>query len=233
MKRMRGKATYANVISTLALFLVLTGGAAYAATQLAKNSVGTKQLKKNSVTAAKIKKNAVTTAKIKANAVTGNQVNESTLATVPSAQSAVNAKNANALGNTPPRGFGQGIIDGGIDSAPNGGSFRTPFGVTTKLAAGAGLEAIAPVAIKLRDFEARWITNFDSDDTLAFAVQINNGSSLVSVPLCTIVGTAARLDCRAAGPIPIAQGDLYKLELTGTGLEENEQASFAYRTPAG
>jgi hypothetical protein len=47
--------TYANVAATLALFLAL-GGAAYAATQLPKNSVGTKQLKKGAVTAAKISK---------------------------------------------------------------------------------------------------------------------------------------------------------------------------------
>jgi hypothetical protein len=49
------KLTYANVIATLALFLALGGGGAFAATQLAKNSVGTKQLKKNAVTAAKVK----------------------------------------------------------------------------------------------------------------------------------------------------------------------------------
>ncbi|HSS37862.1 MAG TPA: hypothetical protein VLT58_03740 [Polyangia bacterium] len=47
--------TYANVAATLALFLAL-GGAAYAATQLPKNSVGTKQLKAGAVTAAKINK---------------------------------------------------------------------------------------------------------------------------------------------------------------------------------
>jgi len=52
---MRPKLTYANVIATLALFLALGGGAAFAATQLAKNSVGAKQLKRNAVTAAKVK----------------------------------------------------------------------------------------------------------------------------------------------------------------------------------
>ncbi|HTR73704.1 MAG TPA: hypothetical protein VMH33_00410 [Solirubrobacterales bacterium] len=46
--------TYGNVVATLALFLVLTGGAAYAASQLGKNSVGTKQLKKGAVTQEKI-----------------------------------------------------------------------------------------------------------------------------------------------------------------------------------
>jgi len=52
---MRPKLTYANVIATLALFLALGGGAAFAASQLAKNSVGARQLKRNAVTAAKVK----------------------------------------------------------------------------------------------------------------------------------------------------------------------------------
>jgi hypothetical protein len=54
VKSLRSKLTYANVISTICLFLLLGGGAAYAASQLAKNSVGTKQLKNGSVTAAKL-----------------------------------------------------------------------------------------------------------------------------------------------------------------------------------
>ncbi len=61
--------TYANVVATLAIFIAL-GGVSYAATNLAKNSVGTKQIKKKAVTTSKIKKNAVRTAKIKKNAVT-------------------------------------------------------------------------------------------------------------------------------------------------------------------
>lgn len=95
MKQLRQHLTYANVVATLALCLALGGATAFAASHLGKNSVGSKQLKKNSVTAAKIKKNAVTTAKIKANAVTGAQVNEATLATVPSANSANLANQAN------------------------------------------------------------------------------------------------------------------------------------------
>ncbi|HEX5525734.1 MAG TPA: hypothetical protein VFX44_00885 [Solirubrobacterales bacterium] len=84
MNQIRKRLTYANVMSTIAVFLVL-GGATALAAGLAKNSVGSKQLKKNAVTAAKIKKNAVTTSKIKKDAVTGTQVKESTLGTVPSA----------------------------------------------------------------------------------------------------------------------------------------------------
>ena len=54
MKRLRGKLTYANVISTLCLFLLLGGGAAFAATQLPKNSVGARQIKRGAITPAKV-----------------------------------------------------------------------------------------------------------------------------------------------------------------------------------
>jgi hypothetical protein len=55
MGLLRRHLTYANVAASLALFLAL-GGAAYAATQLPKNSVGTNQIRKEAVTAAKIAK---------------------------------------------------------------------------------------------------------------------------------------------------------------------------------
>jgi hypothetical protein len=45
---MRSRLTFANVISCLALFIAL-GGASYAATQLPKNSIGSKQIKKGSI----------------------------------------------------------------------------------------------------------------------------------------------------------------------------------------
>lgn len=51
--------TYANVMSTLALFLALAGGTAMAATMLPRNSVGTMHLKKNAVTSAKVKDRSI------------------------------------------------------------------------------------------------------------------------------------------------------------------------------
>ncbi|HET9678449.1 MAG TPA: hypothetical protein VFP21_13205 [Solirubrobacterales bacterium] len=83
MKQIRKRITYANVMSSIAVFLVL-GGAAFAASQLPKNSVGTKQLKKN----------AVTTAKIKNGAVTSTKVNVTGFPKVPSATTADSATNA-------------------------------------------------------------------------------------------------------------------------------------------
>ena len=51
----RNRLTYSNVMSTLYFFLLVSGGVAYAASHLGKNSVGTRQLKKNSVTGLKVK----------------------------------------------------------------------------------------------------------------------------------------------------------------------------------
>jgi len=69
MRTLRDKLTYANVISTLCLFMLL-GGGAYAASQVAKNSVGTKQLKNNAVTGKKIKDRSIGTNDLTPAAVT-------------------------------------------------------------------------------------------------------------------------------------------------------------------
>jgi hypothetical protein len=104
VKQIRKRLTYANVMSSIAVFLVL-GGATALAAGLAKNSVGSKQLKKNAVTSAKIKNNAVTTAKIKNGAVSGAKINLGSLGTVPnaahagSADSAGTANSANSANN--------------------------------------------------------------------------------------------------------------------------------------
>jgi hypothetical protein len=100
VKQIRKRITYANVMSSIAVFLVLGGGAAYAAKKIGSNeikgnSITTGKIKKNAVTAAKIKKNSITTAKIKNLAVTGPKVNVSTLGTVPSAETANTANSLN------------------------------------------------------------------------------------------------------------------------------------------
>ncbi len=103
-ERLRGKLTYANVVSSLCLFLLLGGGAAVAA-GIGKNSVGTKQLKKSFVTTVKVRNGAITEAKIAKGAVTaskiadgsltGAQIDASTLGAVPSAHTAGTASTAN------------------------------------------------------------------------------------------------------------------------------------------
>ena len=66
MKQIRKRLTYANVMSSIAVFLLLGGATAVAAGQLGKNSVGSKQLKKNAVTSAKVKNHSLQSADFKA-----------------------------------------------------------------------------------------------------------------------------------------------------------------------
>jgi hypothetical protein len=113
VKLIRKRLTYANVMSSIAVFLILGGATAFAAkkissNQIKGNSITTGKIKKEAVTASKIKKNSITTVKIKNSAITGPKVNLSTLGTVPSATNATNA--TNLTGQTPffiRLGFGQ------------------------------------------------------------------------------------------------------------------------------
>ncbi len=86
------KLTYANVMSTLGVFLALAGGTFAVAAALKKNSVKAKQ----------IAPNAVGSSEIKPDAVTGSEVNEATLGEVPT-RSAANATNAQNAQNAPMR----------------------------------------------------------------------------------------------------------------------------------
>jgi hypothetical protein len=95
--------TYANVMSTVAVFVAL-GGGAYAALSVPRNSVGTQQLKNGAVSSAKLKSGAVTNNKLASGAVTalkvarnsltGAQINAATLGVVPSASHASTADSA-------------------------------------------------------------------------------------------------------------------------------------------
>jgi len=75
VKQISKRLSYANVMSTLAVFLVV-GGATAIAAKVPRHSVGPRQLKSNAVTTQKIKANAVTTRKIKKNAVTAQKIKD-------------------------------------------------------------------------------------------------------------------------------------------------------------
>ncbi len=100
MKLISKRLTYANVMSSIAVFLILGGATAFAAKKIGSNeikgnSITTGKLKKEAVTASKIKANSITTAKIANGAVTGAKLNLGTVGTVPNATHAINADNAN------------------------------------------------------------------------------------------------------------------------------------------
>jgi hypothetical protein len=138
LKHIRGHFTYSNVMSSIAVFLILGGATAFAATkiganQLKANSVKTGKIFKEAVTAGKIKNGAVTTNKIADEAVTGAKVDESTLGTVPTAENLApgttgDAKNL-VLAYATVDGASTKVFDSGgkgVTSVTNtGGTFRT------------------------------------------------------------------------------------------------------------
>jgi hypothetical protein len=121
-------------MATIAIFLALGGASAFAATQLAKNSVGTKQLKKNAVTTAKLKKNAVTTAKLKPNAVTTAKLKANAVTSAKIQDGAITGTKINSA-STP---FGQvvaklrapGPVAFGSEAPVSIGTYAQPAGET-------------------------------------------------------------------------------------------------------
>jgi hypothetical protein len=64
MRRVRGKLTYANVTATIALFIALGMGSAWAAGNLGKDTVKSKQIKAGAVRANELADDAVTSSKV-------------------------------------------------------------------------------------------------------------------------------------------------------------------------
>jgi len=89
MRQLRSTLTYSNVVATLALFLVISGGVGYAASTLGRNAVKsqniathavkTRNLAKSAVKTNNLAANSVTTAKVKKGAITGAKVKGGTL----------------------------------------------------------------------------------------------------------------------------------------------------------
>lgn len=117
------KRTYANVMSTLAVFLVVAGGSAFAASTITANSIKSKTVKDNSLKSVDLKDGkavstddvidasltgtdvadgSLTGADIEDDSVKGTDVDESSLGQVPSA---ANADNAATLGGKAPAAF--------------------------------------------------------------------------------------------------------------------------------
>lgn len=145
-----------------------------------------------------------------------------TAASANTATSAQNAGNAEALGGQPASSFGSGFVFGTATFPnPNGGEERTPYGLSSNAS---GFPAIAPVAMKLRDFEAI-ARGFDSNDSIQIA--LSDGVGPFNVPLCTI--DAATPDCQAPSSVSIPQGISFVLTFVWSNLDMGDRVDFAYR----
>lgn len=95
MKQIRRHITYANVMSSLAVFMILGGATAFAAVkkvgpnEIKANSIKTGKIVKEAVTAGKIKKAAVTESRLADGAVTTNKLADNAVTTPKIANDAV------------------------------------------------------------------------------------------------------------------------------------------------
>jgi trimeric autotransporter adhesin len=111
LSKMTQHLSYANVMATLALFVAL-GGGAYAASELAKDSVGPKQLKKNAVTSRAVKNGQVKSVDVANEGLTGADIKDGAVKSVEIGDGVVTGPKlaAAAVG-------GAQLVDGAITSA--------------------------------------------------------------------------------------------------------------------
>lgn len=125
MSRIRGYLTYANVMSTLAVFGVLAGGSAFAASQIGTNqlrdgAVTTKKIRDKAVTTNKLGDTAVTTGKIRSKAVSTGKLSDDAVA--PKARIGMSPVAYASVGNagTVDPSFTRGLSDANIVANPVG-----------------------------------------------------------------------------------------------------------------
>jgi hypothetical protein len=118
--KLRKHLSYANVIATLALFIALGTGGAYAASKLAPKSVGAKQLRPGAVTADKLRKQAVTAPKIKALAVKESKLANGAVSTAKLAVAAVSEEKLAPASVTNPKLADNSVSGSKVDEASLG-----------------------------------------------------------------------------------------------------------------
>jgi hypothetical protein len=174
MKPLRSRFSYANVTATLALFVALTGASAYAANQLASQSVGERQLRPGAVTADKLRRNAVTAPKIKALAVKeGKLANEAvTAAKMTPASVATSSLVEAAVTNSklaPDAVSGDKVLEGTLSQVPS--AARADFATSA--------ESANPLAFAAVDAEGNANPSLSKS---ASAVRKSTGVYCVSTP---------------------------------------------------
>jgi hypothetical protein len=193
--RLRSSLSYANVVSTLCLFLVIGGGGAYAKSKLINGT----ELKPRSVTAAKIKKHSLTNTEVDVKKL-GRVGDTSRLGgKLPSAYQRAGsylpaggtAANANALGGQPASAFapaGNYLPAGGTAANANalGGqppsaylpAGRVMSGSATTTTAGQVVFTYAPIGLTVRTNGGRFSVSLASS-TYTLDISHRGGITLV------------------------------------------------------
>ena len=231
MRGLRPRLTYANVMSSIAVFLTLGGATALAAGQLGRNTVGTKQLKKNSITAVKIKNGAVTGIKVKSGSLTGTQVDASTLGTVSNATHAASADSA--TNSEKLDGFSAADL-GGVESsrtsliaapAISANNYWTVSGVSAVKNSALQVDSLSPgSATVARNLAVSLSVAPGSNDVVKVRLIVNGAPSALE---CSIAN-AGTTDIQSAAPVSVPAGSTLALQATelvsGAGNPGGERA---------
>lgn len=153
----RPRFTYANVASSLALFVAL-GGVSWAAATLPKNSVGSTQIKSSAVTGAKVKNSSLTGADIKNASLTAADFSGSVQGAKgdtgakgdPGPQGAAGPQGVKGDPGDPKRSFARVAYTGGVPAiTAQSGSLsivNEPFAGAVRIGFPASMEACAITA---------------------------------------------------------------------------------------
>lgn len=188
----RPSLTYANVASTLALFLALSGAGAYAANQLAERSVGAPQLRPGAVTADKIRKDAVTAPKIIALAVKEGKIAAGAISAAKLTSGAVSAEKLAAAAVTNEK-LAPGAVSG--DKVDESTLSQVPSAAKAEFATAA--ESANPLAFAAVDFEGNVNASLSKGLTSANVVRKAAGIYCITEPAFNPRG--AQVTPRGAG----------------------------------
>ena len=181
MKSLRKHLTYANVMSTIAVFLLLGGATAIAAGGLGKNTVGTKQLKKNAVTAEKVKDGSLLGADFAA-----GQIPAGAKGATGSAGSAGAKGATGAAGATGPAGpatansvTSSSVLD---DTAPGGGLKEEDLGPDSVGSSEIKTDAVNATEVADNSIDAGEIVDFglSNEDIGVLFAQVNADGTLAN-----------------------------------------------------
>lgn len=210
MRALRRHLSYANVAASLALFVALTTGIAFA---LENNSVRSKH--------------------VAPDALKGKDIEEASLGAVPSLALEIGEVTADELMGV----AGSGEMIGRIDNAPNGTTFAFPLGGSTPAASEAGaVMGNSLQAMEATDIEVSLLAG-EMPVATSRTFTLRAGSSVAGMQdtglTCTI--EAEEESCSEEVGEEFGQlDDLFSIEVSTTGTPGSQDFGFGYRlTPQG
>jgi hypothetical protein len=217
VSRIRSRLTYANVVASLSLFLVLSGGTAVALT--GSNTVFSDDIVDGQVKAADLGPASVAGSEVQDNSLTGADVKESTLGRVPQAG---NAGSVDGLDSTH---FGVGVMGGVMKDVTNtsvaAGTQWAPSGASTASATG---PFVAPAGgFVARDLRISLASPNGAGELHTFSLTSPGGALT-----CTVPENAS--SCSDSNAVTVGAGQPYSIvETAAIGSARTVDVRFGWR----